>query len=144
MLFWLSKGSGRLWEAIPNPSAGDQMSALLMKLTWDRNKLFPSVPHHSVAKESACNAGDPGSISGLGRSPGEGIGYPFQYSWSSLVAWLVKNPPAIYETWILFLALEDPLEKAMAPHSGTLAWKIPCMEEPGRLQSMWSLRVGYD
>ena len=111
MLFWLSKGSGRLWEAIPNPSAGDQMSALLMKLTWDRNKLFPSVPHHSVAKESACNAGDPGSISGLGRSPGEGIGYPFQYSWASLVAWLVKNPPAIYETWILFLALEDPLEK---------------------------------
>ena len=88
-----------------------KMSALLMKLTWDRNKLFPSVPHHSVAKESACNAGDPGSISGSGRSPGEGIGYPLQYSWASLVAWLVKNPPAMYETWILSLALEDPLEK---------------------------------
>ena len=47
----------------------------------------------SVGKESACNAGDPGLISGLGSSSGEGIGYPFQYSWASLVAQMVKNPP---------------------------------------------------
>ena len=53
-------------------------------------------PHSSVGKESACNAGDPGSIPELGRSPGEGIGYPLQYS--SLVAQLVKNPPAMQET----------------------------------------------
>ena len=53
----------------------------------------------SVGKESACNAGDAGSIPGLGRSPGEGIGYPLQYSWASLVAQLVKNPPAMRETW---------------------------------------------
>ena len=50
-------------------------------------------PHSSVGKESACNAGDPSSILELGRSPGEGIGYQLQYSWASLVAQLVKNPP---------------------------------------------------
>ena len=57
-------------------------------------------PHSSVGKESACNAGDPGSIPGLGRSPGEGIGYPLQYSWASLVAQPVKNPPVMWETWV--------------------------------------------
>ena len=57
------------------------------------------IPHSSVGKESACNAGGPGSVPWLGRSPGEGIGYPLQYSWASLVAQLVKNPPAVWETW---------------------------------------------
>ena len=55
-------------------------------------------PDSSAGKESTSSAGDPGSIPGLGRSPGEGIGYPLQYSWASLVAQLVKNPPAIGET----------------------------------------------
>ena len=54
----------------------------------------------SVGKESTCNAGDPGSIPGLGRSTGEGIGYPPQYSWASLMAQLVKNSPAMQETWV--------------------------------------------
>ena len=54
----------------------------------------------SVAKESVCIAGDPGSIPGLGRSTGEGIGYPLQYSWASLVAQLVKNLPTMQETWV--------------------------------------------
>ena len=54
-------------------------------------------PHSSVGKESACNAGDPTSIPGLGRSTGEGIGYTLQHSWASLVAQLVKNPPEILE-----------------------------------------------
>ena len=58
------------------------------------------VPHSSVGKESACNAGDPGSIPRLGRYTEEGIGYPLQYSWASLVAQLVKNPPAVQETWV--------------------------------------------
>ena len=53
--------------------------------------------HSSVSKESACNAGDPGSVPELGRSAGEGIGYPLQYSWASLVTQLVKNPSAIRE-----------------------------------------------
>ena len=68
-------------------------------------------PDTSVGKESTCNAGDPGSIPGLGRSPGEGIGYPLQYSWASLVAQLVKNWPAMQETPVQFLGWEDPLEK---------------------------------
>ena len=59
-----------------------------------------SFPDSSVSKEFACNAGDPGSIPGLGRSTGEGIGYPLQYSWPSLVAQLVKNLPAMQETWV--------------------------------------------
>ena len=62
-------------------------------------------------KESACDAGDPSSISGLGRSPGEGIGYPLQYSWASLVAQQVRNPPAMQETPVQFLDWEDQLEK---------------------------------
>ena len=79
----------------------------------------------SVGKESTCNAGDPGSIPGLGRSPGEGIGCPLQYSWASLVAQLVKNPPAMWETWLRSLGWEDPLERGTAIHSGILAWRTP-------------------
>ena len=56
-------------------------------------------PGTSADKESACSAADPGSISGSGRSTGEGVGYPFQYSWASLVAHMVKNLLAIWKTW---------------------------------------------
>ena len=83
------------------------------------------IPDSSVGKESICKAGDPGLIPGLGRSPGEEIGYPLQYSWASLVAQLVKNPPAMQETWVRFLGREDPLEKGKATHSSILAWRIP-------------------
>ena len=78
----------------------------------DGNTIFP---HSSVGKESACNAGD----------PGEGIGYSLQYSWASLVAQLVKNLPAMWETWVRSLGGEDPLEKGKATHSSNLAWRIP-------------------
>ena len=81
-------------------------------------------------------------IPGLGRSAGEGIGYPLRYSWASLVAQLVKNPPAMRETSVGCLGREDPLEKGMATHSSILAWQIPWMEEPGELQSMGSQKVG--
>ena len=81
-------------------------------------------PHSSVGKESTCNAGDPGSIPGSGRSPGEGIGYPLQYSWASLVAQLVKNLLAMRETWVQSLGWEDPLEKGKATHSSIVAWRI--------------------
>ena len=77
-------------------------------------------PDSSVGKESACNSGDPSSIPGLGRSPGEGIGYPLQYSWASLGPQLVKNPPAMHETWVQSLGWEDPLEKGKATHSSIL------------------------
>ena len=84
----------------------------------------------SVGKEFTCNAGDSGSIPGLGRSSREGIGYPLQYSWGSLVAQLViaqlvKNPPAMRETWFQSLGGEDPLEKGKATHSSILTWTIP-------------------
>ena len=77
-----------------------------------------------------------GLIPGSGRSPGEGKGYPLQYSWASLVAQLVKNMPAMLETWVQSLGWENLLEKEMATHSSILAWKIPWTGEPGRLQSM--------
>ena len=60
----------------------------------------------SVGKESACNAGDPSLIPGLGRYPGERIGYPLQYFWASLVAQLVKKPPAMQEIWVQSLGWE--------------------------------------
>ena len=82
-------------------------------------------PDSSVCKESACNAGDPASSPGMGRSTGEGIGYPLQYSWAFLVAQLDKNPPAMRETWVQSLGWEDPLEKGKAAHSSILAWRIP-------------------
>ena len=66
-----------------------------------------------------------GLIPRLGRSPGERIGYPLQYSWASLVAQMVKNQPAMRETWVLSLGWEDPLEDGMATHSSILAWRIP-------------------
>ena len=66
-------------------------------------------PDSSVGKESTCNPGDPSLIPGSGRSTREGIGYPLQYSWASLVAQLVKNLPAMQETPVRFLGQEDPL-----------------------------------
>ena len=59
------------------------------------------------------------------QSPGEGVGYPLHYSQASLVAQIVKNLPAVQETWIWFLGGEDPLEEGMATHSSILAWRIP-------------------
>ena len=79
----------------------------------------------SVGKETACNAGDPSLIPGLGKSTGEGIGYLLQYSWASLVAQLVKNPLAMWETWLRSLGGEDLLKKGKATHSSILAWRIP-------------------
>ena len=63
-------------------------------------------------------------IPGSGSSPGKGIGYPLQYSWASLVAQTVKNPPAMWETWVRSLGWEYPLEEGMAIHSSILAWRI--------------------
>ena len=81
-----------------------------------------------VVKNPAASAGDrrdTGSIPGSGRSPGEGIGYPFQYSWASQVAQLVKNLPAMWETWVLSLGWKDALEKRTVAQSSILAWSIP-------------------
>ena len=81
-------------------------------------------PSSSVGKESTCNEGDPGLIPGSRRPGGEGISYPLQYSWVSLMAQLVKILPAMWETWVQSLGWEEPLEKGTANHSSILAWRI--------------------
>ena len=98
-------------------------------------------PGRSAGKESTCNAGDPDLISGLGRSAGEGIGNPLQYSWASLVAQRVKNPHAMRKTSVRHLGWEDPVEEEKATHSSILAWRIPWTEE---LQSMGLQRDRHD
>ena len=85
---------------------------------------FWGLPGGSDGTESVCDAGDLGSILGSRRSIEEGIYYPLQYSWASLVSQLVKNLPAIWETWVQSLGWEDSLEKEMATDSSILAWKI--------------------
>ena len=109
-----------------------------MGFNFEKSWSFTGFPHSSVGKQSACNAGDPSLIPGLGRSTGEGLGYPLQYSWASFVAQLVKNLPAMWETWVLPLGWEDPLEKRKATHSSILAWRIPWT------QSMGSQRAGHN
>ena len=97
-----------LCNFIPDRSAGKKIrlpcrrpwfSSWVGEILWRRRRLptpvFLGLPGRSAGKESACNAGDHGSIPGSGRSSGEGIGYPLQYSWASLVAQLVKESPAV-------------------------------------------------
>ena len=96
-----------------------------------REYLWPNFrkgfPDSSVGKECACSAGDPWFDSWVGKIPGEGIGYPLQYSWASLVTQLVKNPSAMQESWVRSLgsSREDPLKKRKVTHSSTLSWRIP-------------------
>ena len=99
-----------------------------------RNQGFPD---SSVGKESPCNAGDPSSIPGSGRSAGEGMGYPLQYSWASIVAHLVKNPPAIQETWVWKI----PWEKGKSTHSSILAWRIPWGRKEPDMTECFSLSL---
>ena len=86
---------------------------------------FWGFPSGSEVKASAYNVGDLGSIPVSGRSAGEGIGHPLQYSWAFLMAHLVKSLPAMQETWVQSLAWEDTLEKGKATHSSILEWRIP-------------------
>ena len=72
------------------------------------------------------------------------VGFRSPASWAPLVAQLVKNLPAMWETWVRSLGWEDPLEREKATHSSILAWRIPWTEEPGRLQSMGLQRVGHN
>ena len=88
-------------------------------------KMGMGFPNNSVGNESACSAADLSLIPRLGRCPGEGIAYPLQYSWVSLVAQLVKDSPAVWETWVQLLGWEDPLKKGKATHSNIVAWRIP-------------------
>ena len=104
---------------------------------------FIHLVHSSAGKESAWTAGNPGSSPGSGTFPGEGIGYPFQYFWASLVAQMVKNLPAMAEIWVRSLGGEDPLEESMATPV-FLPGESPRTEEPGGLQSVGLQGVRYD
>ena len=83
------------------------------------------LPGGSDGKEFACNAADLGSNPGSGTFPGEGNGNPLQYSSAYLVAQMVKNPPAMWETWVRSLDWEDLLEESLTTHSSIVAWRIP-------------------
>ena len=92
---------------------------------------------------------EPGGLqSGVAKSQTRLSDFAFHFQsickqfWASLVARMVKNPPAVQETWVRSLVWEDPLEKGMATHSSILAWRIPWTEEPGGLQSMGSQESG--
>ena len=101
------------------------MALTLSQLTrFNLKWLTLGFPDSSVGKESACNGGDPSLNPGSGSSPGEGIGYPLQYSWASFVTQLVKNPPIMRETWVRSLGWEELLEKGKATHSSILAWRL--------------------
>ena len=104
------------------PSDHEATAWVLVSISFVDTHGFPG---SSASKESTCNAGDPCSIPGSGRSAGAGIGYQLQCPWASLVAQLVKNLPVIWETWVRSLGWEDPLEKGRATHSSILAWRIP-------------------
>ena len=130
------------WD-FPGKNAGvessiERFTSLFLKIALnifeDSYHASGGFPGSSAGKESACNAGNPGLIPGSGISAGEGMGYPVEYSWVSLVAQLVKNPPRVQETWVRSLGWEGPSEKGMATHSSILAWRIP----------MGSQRVGHN
>ena len=95
-------------------------------------------------KESTCNAGDPGLIPGLGSSPGEGIGYPLQYSGVSSMAQMTKNLPAMWETWFNPWIEKIPWRRAWQPISVFLPGESQWTEKPGELQSVGSQRVRHD
>ena len=109
-------------DNIPSLLCGCALSGVVTEVA-----LCPAAPypHSPIGKGSSCSAQEPGSLSGSGRSAAEGIGYPLQCSWASLVAQLVKNLPAMQESWVQSLGREDPLEKGKATHSSILAWRIP-------------------
>ena len=117
-----SKGQGSLTWGYKELDRTEQLKNNNSRASLYKTRGFPG---NSTGKESACNAGDPSSIPELGRCPGEGISYPFQYFWASLVAQLVKNQPAMQS-----LGWGDPLEEGMATHSSILR-KYAWTEEPG-------------
>ena len=94
--------------------------------------------------ESACSEGYLGSVPGSGRSPGEGLGYPLQYSWASLMAHTIKNRLQYRRPGFNPLGWEDPLEEGMSTHVSILACRTPWTDVPGGVQSMGLQRVRHD
>ena len=111
---------------------------------WCQGYTALRFPGKLSCEESTCNAGDFVLMPGSGSSTGEGIGYPLQYSWASLVAQRVKNLPAMWETWVRSLDWKDPQRRTWQPTPVFLSVESPWTEEPGKLQSMESQRVRQD
>ena len=105
------------WSISPRAGATAIISKQTANKYLSRDTDLPGFPGSSAGKESACNVGDPSLIPGLGRSPGEGIGYPLQYSWASLEAQMVKNPPAMWVT-------------GFDPWVGKIPWKRAWLPTP--------------
>ena len=131
--------AGRLWDNGDSHLAGGAAKWCSHLGDFLKNTHTLGLPCGSAGKEPACNAGDPSLIPELGRSAGEGVGYPLQYSWASLMAQLVKNLPAMQETQVPSLGREDPWRRAWQPTPVFLPGESPWREEPGRLQ-----RVRHD
>ena len=112
---------------LSNPGVEPGVSCTAGGFFTTESPVHMGFPDSSVGEESAYSqCRRPGLIPGSGRSAGEGIGYPLQYSWASLLDQLVKNLPAMQETWVQSLGWEDHLEKGKATQSSILAWRIPC------------------
>ena len=143
-IYWNNENGNTTYQSLQNSTKAFPREKVIARNTYEKRKIINiqinhltlhlkeleteqpmGFPDSSIGKESTCNAGDPGFIHGSGRSTGEGIAYPLQYSWATLVAQLVKNPPAMQETWVRSLGWKDPLEKGKATHSNILAWTIP-------------------
>ena len=110
-----------------------------IKINKKKSIIQSGLPDSSVGKESACNTGDPCWIPGQEDPLEKGSATHFPFSWASLVAQLVKKPPAMLETWVRSLGWEDLLEKGKATHSSILDWRIPWTS-----WSMESQRFRYD
>ena len=109
----------------------------VLPLVWEDTLEKGMATHSNILAWRTLQTEEPGGIQSMGLQRGG-------YGWTSLVAQTIKHLSTMWETWVRSLGREDPLEKEMAIHSRTIAWKIPWTEEPGRLQSMGSQRVGHD
>ena len=110
---------------------------------------MPGFPGSSAGKEATCNAREPGSIPGSGRSAGEGRDYPLQYSWASLVAQLVKNLPAMWENSVQSLGWEDLLEKGQTGYPLRYSWaslvaQLLMLKNPPAMQETWVQPLGWE
>ena len=127
-LLGLDSGTGEFTWLMLEP-ATPAVSLWSPSLLWEQVVMHVGFPGSSACKESFCNAGVSSSI-------GERRGYPLQFSWPFLVAQIVKNPPALWETWVPSLGWKDPLEEGMQPTPVFLPGESPWTEELGGLQSM--------
>ena len=148
MLFGEGNGTPLQYSCLENPMDGEAWQAAVHGVAKSQIRLrdftLMLFPDSSVGKESASNAGDPGSIPGSGRSPGEGVGHPLQYFCASLVVQLVKNLPAMQEMWVRSLSWEDPMEKGKCTHFSILTWIVPWTEEPGGLHPVQGVTKELD